>query len=252
MSKLNLNDVGVVILAAGRGTRFKCTNTPKVIHETRGRPMIAHVVDSVSGVGLKNKPVIVINQFPNQVSDFIGNTGEYVVQKEQLGTGHAVATAEPILKGKVDMVVVLYGDMPFIKSESIKRLADLHATQGDCLTLMTVSVADFDGWRGPLYDFGRVVRDTSGKIKRIVEKKDASPEELEITELNTCYYCFKSDWLWDNLKKLKNNNAQGEYYLTDLVEIAISQNKRVESIEIDAREAIGVNTKEHLEMASKI
>lgn len=243
--------IGAVILAAGKGTRMK-NDKLKVMHELRGRPLVDHVVSAVEKLGWSEKPVIVVCQEDTAVQDYLGSRARYVVQEKQLGTGQAVAVAESILKDKVDHIAVLYGDMPFITSASIKRLADHHLENGDALTLMTTVVADFSEWRKNLFEYGRIIRGKSGEIIKIVEKKDATPEQLEIREVNPGYFCFQADWLWKNLKKLKNDNAQGEYYLTDLVKLAFKQQVKMSFVEIDPKEAIGINTLENLQIANQI
>jgi bifunctional UDP-N-acetylglucosamine pyrophosphorylase/glucosamine-1-phosphate N-acetyltransferase len=223
---------------------------PKVMHLMNGKPLVDYVVSAVESLGIK--PVVVISKNSTAVKDYLGERVLYAIQEKQLGTGHAVAMAENLLKGKVDHVVVLYGDMPFITAKSIKRLIAKHIADSNVLTLFTTVVPDFTGWRSQFYDFGRVMRGARGELMKIVQKKDATPEGLEIKEFDTCYFCFRADWLWKNLKKLKNNNAQGEYYLTDLVKLAFAQKEKLSSIEINPREAIGINTKEHLEEVKKI
>jgi len=241
--------IGVIILAAGKGKRMQ-SELPKVMHLLRDRPLIDYVVGAVES--LKIKPIVIVPDDSNLVRDFLDKRADYAVQTERLGTGHAVSMAEKKFNGNVDHVVVLYGDMPFINSRSIKNLIDEHVSRGNTLTLMTVKTPDFSDWRAQFYDFGRIVRDENNNITKIVEKKDASPKELNIKEVNTAFFCFKSDWLWQNLKKLKNSNAAGEYYLTDLVKFAFDTSERLSSVEISPLEAIGVNTKEHLEKAHKI
>ncbi len=274
----HISAVAIVILAAGQGKRMQ-SDLPKVMHLLNGRPLVDYVVKVAEE--LEVKPAVVVSVKDNLVKNFLGNRADYAVQAEPLGTGHALMCVEKAFTGRSaakpchsgakspltggqrggvgrhspdvrrgNPVVVLYGDMPFIKSTSIKRLIDEHIQKDNVLTLMTVRVKNFDGWRASFADFGRVIRDADGKILRTVEKKDATPAELEIKELNPCYYCFKSEWIWPNLKKLKNNNAQGEYYLTDLVEMALREGARVSSIELDAEEAIGINTKEYLEIVN--
>lgn len=223
---------------------------PKVMHLLRERPLIDYVVSAVEKFGIK--PVVIVPDDSNLVRDFLGKRARYAVQKERLGTGHAVMMAEKLLGEKADSVIVLYGDMPFISSGSIKALVDEHLKKNNALTLMTVVVPDYHDWRAQFYDFGRIIRDIDGNITKIVEKKDASPRELNIKEVNTAFFCFDSDWLWKNLKQLKSANAAGEYYLTDLVKIAFDEGAKLSSVSVDPREAVGINTKEHLEKAQKI
>ncbi|MBU0546308.1 NTP transferase domain-containing protein [Patescibacteria group bacterium] len=245
------NKIGIVVLAAGKGKRMQ-SDTLKVMNELNGRPLIDYVVQVAENLDLAEKPIVVVRAGNPAVQNFLGDRAQYVEQEEQLGTGHAVGTAENILKDKVDHVVVLYGDMPFVTADSIKKLIDKHLEKNNELTLITVVVPDFNEWRANLCDYGRVVRGVDGHIVGIVEKKDAAPEQLEIKEVNTSFFCFKSDWLWENLQKLKNENAQGEYYLTDLVKLAFESGAKLSAVSVGSREALGINTKEHLEIARTI
>lgn len=248
----NQDKIGVVILAAGKGKRMQ-SNMLKVMHELNGRPLVDYVVGAVEKSEVGGKPVVVVCEEDPAVQNFLGSRAEYVVQNERLGTGHAVLIAEEGLQDKVDTVVVLYGDMPFIKPESIHKLVERHLERNNKITLMTAKVEDFNDWRANLYDYGRIIRGgEENHIIKIVEKKDATEEELEIKELNPAFFCFNSDWLWENLKLLKNNNTQGEYYLTDLIGLAFNEGQKLSSVDIDPKEAVGINTKEHLEIAKKI
>lgn len=245
-------NVGIIILAAGDGKRMKST-IPKVLSPLHGKPLVAHVVDHVEESGCSGKPVVVVCANHTQVQDHLGNRATYVIQEKQLGTGHATSMAESVLKEHVAHVVVLYGDMPFLSAESINRLIERHVERNNTVTLMTVTVPNFEGKFVPFYSFGRIVRRSAdGHIARIVEAKDASEEEKAITELNPSYFCFKAEWLWKNLRNLKNDNVQREYYLVDLVKVAIEDDERVSSISIDPKEALGVNTQEDLRLAHEV
>lgn len=250
MSNTLPNNVGVVILAAGHGTRMK-SELPKVMHELNGKPLVAHVVDNARAAGIVQKPVVVVSPKSDLVREYFGDTVEYAVQEEQLGTGHATAAAESVLKGRVDHVVVLYGDMPFFRAESIARLVKRHEERKNILTLMTVTVPNFDWAYTPFRGFSRIVRGEDGHIIKDVQVKDASPEELTIHECNPSVYCFSSDWLWSHLQNLKNDNAQGEYYLTDLIAMAIEEGVAISSIATDPHEALGINSREDFDLAQK-
>jgi bifunctional UDP-N-acetylglucosamine pyrophosphorylase/glucosamine-1-phosphate N-acetyltransferase len=250
MSNTLPNNVGVVILAAGHGTRMK-SELPKVMHELNGKPLVAHVVDNARAAGIVQKPVVVVSPKSDLVREYFGDTVEYAVQEEQLGTGHATASAAPVLRENIEHVVVLYGDMPFLRPDSIARLVRRHEERGNTLTMMTVTVPNFEHPYTPFYNFGRVIRDEQGHIVDSVEKKDATPEQVVITEVNPCYYCFRTDWLWEHVTKLQNNNVQHEYYLTDLVHIAIAEGARMSSVATDPHEALGINSPEDLELAQK-
>jgi bifunctional UDP-N-acetylglucosamine pyrophosphorylase/glucosamine-1-phosphate N-acetyltransferase len=180
------------------------------------------------------------------VIEELGGGYQYAIQEEQLGTGHAVLCAEEILKNNHVPVMVLYGDMPYISAETIANIAKTHVEENAILTMATVTVVDFDEWRAGFFDFSRIIRDENGKVVRTVEKKDATEAELQIREVNPCYFCFDSTWLWTQLRMIGNSNAQHEYYLTDLVKIAVESGVKIATVSIDPKEALGVNTKEHL------
>lgn len=241
----------IVILAGGLGKRMQ-TELPKVLNELHGKPLVRHVLDAVAASLVCERPVIVVGKKRELVIEALGDSYRYAVQEEQLGTGHAVACAKELLFGSELPVIVLYGDMPYISAETIRTLAERHAEAGAKLTMATVTVPDFETWRAGFYDFGRIVRDAEGRIVRSVEKKDATPDELAITEVNPCYFCFDTTWLWEHLALLGNSNAQGEYYLTDLVKMAVTEGVVIASISIDAKEALGVNTREHLDLLHTI
>lgn len=247
----HMQNIDIVILAAGLGKRMQ-TELPKVLNELHGRPLISHVLDAVKASGVCDSPVIVVGKKREMVMDELGAGYRYAVQEEQLGTGHAVLAAKAALIGSTAPVMVLYGDMPYIKAETIRTIAETHAAAKATLTMATVTVPDFEGWRAGFYDFGRIIRDGDGHIVHTVEKKDATAEELLVMELNPCYFCFDSAWLWQHLEKLENTNAQGEYYLTDVVKMAVAEGVKISSVAIDPKEALGVNTKEHLELLHRV
>lgn len=246
----NAFDTAVIILAAGEGKRMK-SNMPKVMHTLSGAPLIEHAVRAVEASGVCQKPVVVISRKHTAVSDYLGDRAAYAVQEEQLGTGHAVASAEHLLIGTAEHVAVVYGDMPFLSPRSLRKLVERHRERKNTLTLMTVTVPNFSGEFAPFDSFGRIVRGANGHVRNIVEKNDCTPAEAAIPELNPAYYCFASAWLWAHVKQLENKNAQREYYLTDLVRMAIDEGARVSSISIDPSEAMGVNTLEDLRNAER-
>jgi len=244
------NNIGAVILAAGHGTRMK-SDLPKVMHLLNGKPLVEHVWQNVFDSDCFTKIVIVVSPNNNLVRDHLGDKADYAVQTEQLGTAHAVMSAENILKEQVKTVAVFYGDMPFLRPESIRKLVETHCSLNNQVTIMTFTVPDFSGENSLFANFGRIIRDVNGKIVKSVERKDANEEELKITELNPCFYCFNASWLWENLKRIKNDNNQKEYYLTDLIKLALSSEAKISSISIDPKEALGINTKEDLEIVSQ-
>lgn len=225
---------------------------PKALALLKGKPLIQYLLDSVHASHVDERPIIVIGQGAEQVRATLGQGYEYVFQNVQLGTGHALKVTRPVLQGQADAVIVLYVDHPFVHATTIKKLRFLYEREHRVMTMMTTMVEDFDDWRKPFYEFGRVLRNAGGEVVRIVERKDATTEQLKVREVNPALFCFRASWLWPSLEKLKNENAQKEYYLTDLVRIAIDEGERIASMDVDPLESIGVNTQEHLELATKI
>lgn len=238
----------VVILAAGKGKRMGM-DIPKALVPISGRPMIDYLVDSVVASGVDSRPIVVIGHGGEVIKEHLGERCEYALQREQLGTGHALQSALLQLS-EASYVIVLYGDHALISPETIKKLTETCAASDSPVTLMVIKAPDFEGWRVVFFDYGRIIRNARGEVERIIERKDASEEELKIKEVNPGYYCFRLDWLKDNIGKLENNNAQGEFYLTDLIGLAMSQGVPVKTIEVDnPLEGLGVNTVEQLRMA---
>lgn len=247
----NKDKIRIVILAAGKGTRMQ-SNIPKVLAQVKGQSMIKHLLHSVEKSGIDEHPVIIVGYKKEMVIEECGDKYHYIDQEKLLGTGYAVMQTKDYLENRADHVIVLYGDQPYTSVQTIRNIAEKHINSGKIITMATVRVPDFSDWRICFNNFSRVVRDNTGKIIRTIEKKDATEEELKITEVNPCYFCFEAKWLWENLPQLKNENAQNEYYLTDLIKIANRENIEIESVEIDAHEALGANTKEELEVLENI
>ena len=241
----------VIVLAAGLGKRMG-GKIPKVLISLAGKPMIKYLVEAIKKSGVDRRPTVVVASDSKNLIKQTLNGCDYVVQKKQLGTGHAVACTRDFLQNKTENILVLYGDHPLVSAETIKKLNQAHLREKKVLTMAVVKIPDFNGWRKSFYDFGRVIRKRNGQISQIIEKKDALPAQLKIKEVNPSYFCFKADWLWQNLNKLKNNNAQQEYYLTDFVEIACRQNQEIATVQIEPREALGVNTPKQLKLISKL
>ncbi len=243
--------VQIIILAGGQGKRMG-GNAPKVLTLFNGRPIIEYSLDAAAELELPFAPVVVVGFGAEMVMERLGDRAIYALQAEQLGTGHAVLCAKEKVEDATESVIVLYGDHPNIKAETIRRLLALHAAERPAITMMTLTVPDFLGVYSLFRGFGRIVRGADGKILRNVEVKDASEEEKNIRELNPSLYCFNAEWLWENLPKVRNENNVGEYYLTDMVGLAIEQGEKIASLEIDYRECIGVNTPEELRIAGEI
>ena len=233
--------VTAVLLAAGQGTRMK-SDLPKVLHPLCGKPMLWHVMESLKEVTTE-KPIVVVGHGAEKVTEYLGESAQTVLQEPQLGTGHAAMQAESMLKGKTDMVIVTYADMPLLRGETFKRLVETQRTNSGPFSLLTVAADDPRG-------FGRIVRKPDGTVEAIVEEYVASPEQKQIKELNVGAYCFNADWLWGALQRIEKNPQKGEYYLTDVVEIAVKDNLPVQAVvHDDFVETIGINTRVHLSEA---
>src|SRR5688572_22030257 len=230
--------VTAVLLAAGQGTRMK-SDLPKVLHPLCGKPMLWHVLEALKSATTE-KPVVVVGHGAQEVVAYLGDSADCVLQEPQLGTGHAAMQAESLLTGKTDYVIVTYADMPLLRGETFQRLVETQVLNTGPFSLLTVIADDPRG-------FGRIVRNADGTVDAIVEEYVATPEQRAIKELNVGAYCFKSDWLWDALQRIEKNPKKGEYYLTDIVEIAVRDNLPVQAVvHDDFMETIGINSRVHL------
>jgi bifunctional UDP-N-acetylglucosamine pyrophosphorylase/glucosamine-1-phosphate N-acetyltransferase len=226
-----------VLLAAGQGTRMK-SELPKILHPLAGRPMIQYPVEAAARA-TSETPVVVVGYMAEAVRLALGESCRYAVQEDQLGTGHALRQAEPLLRGHTDLVLVANGDLPLLTAETLAGMVDAQRSSQAAFTMLTL-VSDQP--RG----FGRVLRDESGRVIKIVEESQASPDQLGTRELNVGAYCFTADWLWDALVRIPLS-PKGEYFLTDLVEIARWDGEGVQGIPVeDPVEALGINTRVHL------
>ena len=185
-----------VILAAGQGTRMHSA-LPKVLHPILGQPMALYAVQAASAV-TQSKPVVVVGHEAERVQEALGDVAQYVLQEQQLGTGHAVQQTEAALRGKADFILVTYGDMPIISAETLQKLVAAQQTHRGPISLLTLRADDPRG-------FGRIVRSDEGQVLAIVEETQASPEQLAIRELNTGIFCFDAVWLWDALDCIKRS-----------------------------------------------
>lgn len=246
-----MSKFAVVVLAAGQGKRMG-EGAPKVLRELLGRPMVSYLIEAVQKSQVVNRPVVVVSPDHNLVQEALGDSCDYVIQTKQLGTGHATSCARPFLQDQADKVIVLYGDHPLIRPETILNLKKRCEENHNILSLFTTEVEDFEDWRSAFYNFGRIIRDAGGKIKCIREKRDATPAELEVKEINPGLSCYDANWLWSHLDKLDNKNAQGEFYLTDLIKMAIDEGGEIITVKVDPRECLGINTLAELEVAKKL
>lgn len=238
------NKLHAIVLAAGKGTRMKSAMA-KVLHQVLFVPMIHHVMDSLAELGTST--MVVTGHQADKVEEALAayNT-VFVRQEKQLGTGHAVLTTERLLAGKTGTLIILCGDTPLIRPQTLQEMLALHAAGANALTVMTTILDD------PT-NYGRIVSTASGEVVKIIEEKDASVEERLIKEVNAGIYCVDLEILFPALKEVGANNAQGELYLTDIVEIVRNSGSKVGKFVCpDYRETIGVNSRLELAEANKI
>lgn len=232
-----------LVLAAGQGKRIK-SDLPKVLHKVCGKEMVKHVIDSIRKAGIDDINVI-IGKGANIVKERTKDKEvSYSLQAEQLGTGHAVKCAHEFLENKKGVVAICTGDTPLIKQSTIEKLFNDHIENGNSATILTAMVDDPTG-------YGRIVR-KDDEVLKIVEHKDCNEEELKIQEMNSGIYCFDIELLLKALGKLNNNNGQGEYYLTDVIEILKSEGKKIGAVVTEFEETIGVNSRVQLAEAEEI
>lgn len=240
----------IIILAAGRGVRMG-SELPKVLVPLKGKPMIYYLIESVMAAKPELKPIIVVSPTNKQIisESLSAYQVDYAIQEEQLGTGHAVSCARDLVKVDIENILVLYADHPFLKTSSIEAFLEL---KPEALTIMPTVLPSFDSWYHNFYHLGRIVRDEKGMVSGIVEFKDSSDEEKLIREINLGFMCFNKKWLFENIDSLKDNNKAHEFYLTDMVKIAFSQNHKVDTLAIEPHEAMGINSPEELSIAENI
>lgn len=233
-----------IILAAGKGTRMK-SKLYKVLHPIAGRPMVDHVLSEIEANNM-DEVVTIVGHGAEQVEETLGNRSEYVLQAEQLGTGHAVLQAEKILKDKEGMTIIANGDTPLLTAKTFGELFEYHKEKGAAATVLTAQAEDPTG-------YGRIIRNDIGIVEKIVEQKDATVQEANVQEINTGVYCFDNKTLFEALHEVTNDNAQGEYYLTDVMEILKKQGKIVAAYRMkDFSESMGVNDRVALSAATKV
>jgi len=234
-----------LILGAGKGSRMQ-SELPKVLHPVAGRPMVLHAVDRARAAGI-GEVIIVVGYKKDEVMSALAAAGTgFAVQHEQRGTGHAVMAAREHLEGFEGNVVVLYGDMPLLGAETIRMLVEQREETGAVAVALTIVLDNPP-------DFGRIVRDADGRVVRVVEVKDCTPEELAIREVNVGAYCFECRSLLLALGELSDDNAQGEYYLTDVFATMAAKGERTDTVVTpNLEEALGVNDPVALAFAEKL
>ncbi|WP_027364286.1 bifunctional UDP-N-acetylglucosamine diphosphorylase/glucosamine-1-phosphate N-acetyltransferase GlmU [Desulfotruncus alcoholivorax] len=225
--------LAAVILAAGKGTRMK-SQLPKVMHRVCGKAMVEHVLLSVKNAGVQ-KIVMVLGHQGERVANLVGDKAEIAYQVEQLGTAHALLQTRGLLGKYEGDILVLCGDTPLVRPETLNELYRQHIKQKNSATVLTAILPDPKG-------YGRIIRNNEGNLEKIVEQKDGKPEELAVNEINAGIYCFCSEGLFEALAALDANNAQGEYYLTDIIQYYAREGKKVGAVVIaDPEEITGIN-----------
>ena len=234
--------LNVLVMAAGLGTRMK-SKRAKVLHELGGRPLIAHVVRAAQSLEPRKIIVVVGHQAEEVEKATLAEVGElaaFALQAQQRGTGDAVESARSLLENSNSLLLLLSGDVPLIRPETLRKLIEHHRVTGAACTLLGVRLENPTG-------YGRLVRDEQGQFQRIVEQKDATEEERKVREINSGIYCFETRDLFEALKRVEPKNQQGEYYLTDVAEIILATGRKVEVVmHTDARELSGINTRAEL------
>jgi len=248
---MNTRPIVAVILAAGKGERMK-SDLPKVLHKLGGKPMVEYVVETAKNVRVEKTILVVGYKWELTqnsllyLSDGAFGKVEFVVQKEQLGTGHAVMQAKDQLSDFDGDVLVLCGDVPLLTSNTVRRLLEEHRTEKAEATVLTAIVEDPSG-------YGRIIRNKDGMVEKIVEDKDASANEKEVKEFNTGTFCFDCKSLFSVLDKITADNKQGEYYLTDALELLKQENLPIWAVvATNPQETLGINSQEELERMEEI
>jgi bifunctional UDP-N-acetylglucosamine pyrophosphorylase/glucosamine-1-phosphate N-acetyltransferase len=234
--------LNVLVMAAGLGTRMK-SNRAKVLHELAGRPLIAHVVRTAQSLEPRTILVVVGHQAEEVEQAVLAEVGElasFAMQAKQRGTGAAVESARNQFENSDSLLLVLSGDVPLIKAETLQKLVEQHRATGAACTILSVRLENPTG-------YGRIIRDEQGAFQRIVEQKDATEDERKVREINSGIYCFESSDLFAALRRVEPKNQQGEYYLTDVAEIILNSGGKVEVfVNNDSREVSGINTRAEL------
>jgi bifunctional UDP-N-acetylglucosamine pyrophosphorylase/glucosamine-1-phosphate N-acetyltransferase len=238
--------INVVILAAGLGTRMKSKHA-KVLHRAGGLTLVEHVVNAATGLTTPEHVTVVVGSQAEQVKASLAHAGvQFVEQKEQKGTGHALLMCRDALASQGGLVLVTYGDGPLLSRATLQQLVDRQASSDGAATLITTRLDDPTG-------YGRIIHGKDGEVQAIVEQKAATPQQLAIPLINSGIYCFRADLLWKHISEIGTNNAAREYYLTDIVEILNRAGHKVAALEVsDSQELLGINTRAELAVVDKI
>jgi bifunctional UDP-N-acetylglucosamine pyrophosphorylase/glucosamine-1-phosphate N-acetyltransferase len=237
--------INVVILAAGLGTRMQ-SKRAKVLHRAGGLTLVEHVVNAATGLTPPDHVTVVVGSQAEQVKASVAHAGvQFVEQKEQQGTGHALLMCRDALASQGGLVVVTYGDGPLLSRATLQQLVDRQASSDGAATLITTRLADPTG-------YGRIIQGKDGEVQAIVEQKNATPQQLAIPLINSGIYCFRADLLWKHISEIGTNNPAREYYLTDIVEILNRAGHKVAALEVsDSQELLGINTRAELAVVDK-
>jgi UDP-N-acetylglucosamine diphosphorylase/glucosamine-1-phosphate N-acetyltransferase len=231
-------EMRAILLAAGKGVRMK-SELPKVLHLLAGRPLISHVIDNVRRSGI-NDITVIVGYKGDEVSRVLGDSVSFAWQKEQLGTGHAVLQTRELFSGYKGQVLVACGDAPLISADSFRRLACAMKDSSVKAAVLTMLLPNPKG-------YGRMIKGCSGDLERIVEEKDATEEQRKVNEVNSGTYIFDAELLFDGLNNIGNDNAQKEYYLTDVVSYIVNKGFKVVTVPFEnSGEGRGINSKEEL------
>lgn len=243
----NSSPLNIVVIAAGQGTRMR-SSLPKELHHIAGRPLIGHVLAVADELAPAQMALVLSPSKIELVRAQFGERYAYVLQTEQLGTGHAVLQARPVLHDQPGDVLVLYGDTPLIRAATVRSLVEARRSSRALVGLLSFQ-AD------PPTGYGRVLRDSQGAVVDLIEERNATPEQRAITEANSGVMCFDGAWLWERIEQLPRNPAKGEYYLTDLVAVAVADRGPGAAVAVqaeDAREAWGINDRVQLAQADAV
>lgn len=239
--------LSIVVLAGGAGTRMR-SRLPKVLHPLCGRPALQLVLDVADALHAQEQAVVLSPAIKQVVAETLGPRYSYLVQEQALGTGHAVAQAREALRGQSSHVLVLYGDSPLIRAETAAKLVDAVRQNGARVGLLSFEA-------NPPTGYGRVLRNADGAVVGLVEERDASDEQRRITEVNSGFMCFDAEWLWERIDALTPSASKGEYYLTDMVGLAVADFGAGAAVAVstsDEREAWGINSRAQLAQAEAV
>ncbi|NPV85320.1 MAG: bifunctional UDP-N-acetylglucosamine diphosphorylase/glucosamine-1-phosphate N-acetyltransferase GlmU [Anaerolineae bacterium] len=235
--------ITAIILAAGQGTRMK-SRLPKVLHNLCGQPLLSYPLRAAMTVS-DQTPVVVIGHGAEEVQKAVGSMARFAIQEQQLGTAHAVLAASEQVAGHTDLVLIINADLPLLTAQTVERLVEVQKRNEGPLTILTACSSEARG-------FGRIIRSEDGNVEAIVEEAQATPEQLALGELNVGVYCARDDWLWNALRRVEKS-PKGEYYLTDIVQIAVADHLNVATVPVsELSETVGINNRVHLAEAEAL